>query len=44
VLLCYHGAAGRQVLLADANPAIMALPTARLATAPPGDAWTGRPA
>ena len=35
VLLCYPAPGGRQVLLADANPAIMALPTATLA-APPG--------
>ena len=35
VLLCYSGPGGRQVLLADANPAIMALPTATLATPPP---------
>jgi len=31
VVLCYPGPAGRRVLLADANPAIMALSTASLA-------------
>jgi hypothetical protein len=35
VLLCYPVPGGRQVLLADANPAIMALPTATLAARPP---------
>jgi hypothetical protein len=35
VLLCYPTPGGRQVVLADANPAIMALPTATLAS-PPG--------
>ncbi len=34
VVLCYPAPGGRQVLLADANPAIMALPTATLATRP----------
>jgi hypothetical protein len=34
VLLCYSGPGSRQVLLADANPAIMALPTATLARRP----------
>ena len=34
VLLCYPAPGGRQVLLADANPAIMTLPTATLATPP----------
>jgi hypothetical protein len=34
VLLCYPAPGGRQVVLADANPAIMTLPTASLA-----DAW-----
>jgi hypothetical protein len=34
-VLCYPGSAGRQVLLADANPAIMALPTATLAVPAP---------
>ncbi len=32
VLLCYPAPGGRQVLLADANPAIMTLPTATFAT------------
>ena len=32
VLLCYPAPGGRRVVLADANPAIMALPTATLAT------------
>jgi hypothetical protein len=36
LLLCYPAPEGRQVLLADANPAIMALPTATLAACPPG--------
>jgi hypothetical protein len=31
VVLCQDGPAGREVVLADANPAIMALPTATLA-------------
>jgi hypothetical protein len=35
VVLCYPGSAGRQVLLADANPAIMTLPTATLAVPAP---------
>ncbi len=35
VLLCYPAPGGRQVVLADANPAIMTLPTATLAS-PPG--------
>jgi hypothetical protein len=35
VLLCYPAPGGRQVVLADANPAIMALPTATLADARP---------
>jgi hypothetical protein len=39
VLLCHDGPAGRHVLLADANPAIMTLPTATLAVPP--DAWRG---
>lgn len=34
VLLCYPAPGGRQVVLADANPAIMALPTATLAARP----------
>jgi hypothetical protein len=33
VLLCYPAPGGRQVVLADANPAIMTLPTATLAEA-----------
>jgi len=32
VVLCYPAPGGRQVLLADANPAIMALQAATLAT------------
>jgi hypothetical protein len=32
VVLCYDGPGGREVILADANPAIMTLPTATLAT------------
>lgn len=35
VLVCYPAQGGRQVVLADANPAIMTLPTATL-TSPPG--------
>jgi hypothetical protein len=42
VLLCYPAPGGRQVLLADANPAIMTLPTATLAT-PPLPAWLRQP-
>jgi hypothetical protein len=38
VLLCYAGPGGRQVVLADANPAIMALPTATFAPAGPAAA------
>jgi hypothetical protein len=34
VVLCQDGPGGRQVVLADANPAIMALPTATLAGQP----------
>jgi hypothetical protein len=34
LLLCYPAPAGRQVVLADANPAIMTLPTATLASPP----------
>jgi len=34
VLLCYPAAGGRRVVLADANPAIMTLPTATLALLP----------
>jgi hypothetical protein len=36
VLVCQAGAAGREVALADANPAIMALPGATLARPPAG--------
>jgi hypothetical protein len=36
VVTCQHGPAGRQVRLADANPAIMTLPTATLAEMPGG--------
>jgi hypothetical protein len=36
LLLCYPAPEGRQILLADANPAIMALPTATMAACPPG--------
>ncbi|HSR83960.1 MAG TPA: hypothetical protein VLM11_07240 [Streptosporangiaceae bacterium] len=35
VLICYPASQGRRVVLADANPAIMALPTATLATPRP---------
>jgi hypothetical protein len=35
VVLCQDGPGGREVILADANPAIMTLPTATLAPAPP---------
>jgi hypothetical protein len=38
MLLCYPAPGGRQVILADANPAIMALPTATLAMPPPAAA------
>jgi hypothetical protein len=34
LVLCRSGRAGREVLLADANPAIMTLPTATLARPP----------
>jgi hypothetical protein len=34
VVVCQHGPAGRQVRLADVNPAIMTLPTATLADLP----------
>ncbi len=34
VVICQRGPAGRQVMLADANPAIMTLPTATLARRP----------
>jgi hypothetical protein len=40
VVICQHGPAGRQVRLADVNPAIMTLPTATLAERPAPD---GRP-
>jgi hypothetical protein len=42
VVLCYPGSAGRQVLLADANPAIMTLPTATLAVPAPDAALACR--
>lgn len=35
LVLCYPGSGGRQVVLADANPAIMTLPTATLAVPAP---------
>jgi hypothetical protein len=38
VLLCYPAPGGRAVVLADANPAIIALSTATLATRPPSAA------
>jgi hypothetical protein len=43
VLLCYPAPGGRQVVLADANPAIMTLPTATLAlrTKPASDGGPG---
>jgi hypothetical protein len=37
VVLCRDGPGGREVILADANPAIMALPTATLASRPGPD-------
>ena len=39
VLLCYPAPGGRQVVLADANPAIMTLPTATLASSPGLTVW-----
>ena len=39
LVLCYPGSGARQVLLADANPAIMTLPTATLAVPAPGTGW-----
>ncbi len=42
LVLCYPGSGGRQVLLADANPAIMALPTATLAVPAPDTAPADR--
>ena len=42
VLLCYPGPGGRHVLLADANPAIITLPTATLAAPPPLPAAASR--
>jgi hypothetical protein len=39
VLLCYPAPGGRQVVLADANPAIMTLPTATLASWPGLTVW-----
>ena len=41
VVICQGGPAGREVVLADANPAIMTLPAATLASQP---ATTGQPA
>jgi hypothetical protein len=41
VLLCQDGPAGREVVLADANPAIMTLPGATLAGAPRRQQETG---
>ncbi len=41
VLLCYPAAGPRQVVLADANPAIMALPDATLASPPADGAAAG---
>jgi len=41
VLLCYPAPGGRRVVLADANPAIMALPSATLALLP--DPASARP-
>jgi hypothetical protein len=44
VLLSYPSAGGRRVVLADANPAILTLPTATLALAPdPASLRPGRP-
>jgi hypothetical protein len=44
VLLSYPSAGGRRVVLADANPAILTLPTARLALGPdPASLRPGRP-
>ena len=43
VLLCYAAPGGRQVVLADANPAIMGLPTATLARRPPSAIGCGGP-
>jgi len=40
VLLCYPAPGGRQVVLADANPAIMTLPTATLASPPGLTGWS----
>lgn len=37
VVLCRDGPGGRKVILADANPAIMTLPTATLASCPAPD-------
>jgi hypothetical protein len=42
VVLCQDGPVGREVILADANPAIMTLPTATLAS-PRADAGVRRP-
>ena len=43
VVVCQHSPAGRQVLLADANPAIMTLPTATLSRLPDPAARQHRP-
>jgi hypothetical protein len=42
LVLCYPGSGGRRVLLADANPAIMTLPTATLAVPAPDGAPAAR--
>jgi hypothetical protein len=42
LVLCYPGSRGRRVLLADANPAIMTLPTATLAVPAPDGAPAAR--
>jgi hypothetical protein len=42
LVLCYPGPGGRQVVLADANPAIMTLPTATLAVPAPDTAPAAR--
>jgi hypothetical protein len=43
VLLSYPAAGGRRVVLADANPAIMTLPSATLTLGPPASLRPGRP-
>jgi hypothetical protein len=42
LVLCYPGSTGRAVLLADANPAIMTLPTATLDVPAPRTAKAAR--